>query len=169
MTSAIADETFEDRGNSGRTVVSQAVWFLLHAVFSVLVWGAMMAVVSLFHPGNVAAWTTLTASFLWPLLAGFVLVKIRASDVAALIWLAGMVWFMIVGLWVLDMPTGVGACFHCGAMDKLIFTFFSLDRDSGMLDGQGRFLGTWPAVAMIGYSIGARIAMRGRMPSQDPV
>ncbi len=95
-----------------------------------------------------------------PLLLGFLLVRIRASDVATLVWLAGLVWFMVVGLWILDMPTGPGACYHCGASEKLWFTFFSLDKDSGMIDGQGRFIGTWPAVAMIGYSIGARLAAR---------
>jgi hypothetical protein len=39
-------------------------------------------------------------------------------------------------------------------------TFFSLDQDSGLLDGQGRFLATWPAVAMIGYALGAKLGLR---------
>jgi hypothetical protein len=36
-----------------------------------------------------------------------------------------------------------------------------LHEDRGLLDGQGRFLGTWPAVAMIGYSLGAKIGLAG--------
>ena len=165
-TQPVADVDVQDETNT--KVFAQALWFFLHAIFSVLAWGAMMAVVSLFRPENVPAGATLAASFAWPLIAGYAIVRIRASEVASLVWLAGMVWLMIMGLMVLDMPTGVGACYHCGATDKLVLTFFSLNRDSGMLDGQGRFLGTWPAVAMIGYSIGARIAMRGRTPERLP-
>lgn len=149
----------------GNRVIPQAMWFLLHTVFSLLAWGAMMAIISVFNPEYIAPIITLWLSLAIPLAAGFVMVKIRQSDVATLVWLAGLVWFMIVGLWILDMPTGPGACYHCGASEKLWFTFFSLDRDSGMIDGQGRFLGTWPAVAMIGYSIGARLGTR--TPKQD--
>jgi hypothetical protein len=139
---------------------SQAVWFFLHTLFSLLAWVALMLVITLFHPYSVPAIITLTISCLVPMAAGFIIVKIRSSEVATLTWLAGMVLFMIVALWVLDMPTGPGACFRCGAPQKLWLTFFSLHEDSGMLDGQGRLLGTWPAVAMIGYAIGAKIAMR---------
>jgi hypothetical protein len=69
---------------------------------------------------------------------------------------------MIVGLWILDMPTGPGACYHCGPGDKLWYSFFSLHADSGAADGQARFLGTWPAAAMIGYFLGAQLATLGR-------
>jgi hypothetical protein len=141
---------------------SQALWFFLHSLFALLAWGVMMLIITLTRPDSVPAAVTLALSFIFPLLIGFLLVKMRASDVATLTWLAGLVWFMIVGLWILDMPTGPGSCYHCGAGDKLWLTFFSLNRDSGMVDGQGRFLGTWPAAAMIGYSVGAKLSMRGR-------
>jgi hypothetical protein len=144
----------------GNRVVPQAMWFGLHTIFSLLAWGAMMGVISVFNPESVPPIITLWLSLAVPLFCGFALVRIRQSDVATLVWLAGLVWFMVVGLWILDMPTGPGACYHCGASEKLWFTFFSLDKDSGMIDGQGRFLGTWPAVAMIGYSIGARLGAR---------
>lgn len=141
---------------------SQALWFFLHSLFSLVAWAALMGGITLMHPESVPATLTLALSFIAPLLAGFVLVKIRESDVATLTWLAGLVWFMIVGLWILEMPTGPGDCYRCGPGDRLWYTFFSLHWDSGLIDGQGRFVGTWPAAAMIGYSIGAKFAMRDR-------
>jgi len=149
-------------GLSPSQMFSQALWFFLHSLFALLTWGGMMLIVTLAHPGSVPAAVTLALSLTFPLIVGFLLVKIRASDVATLTWLAGLVWLMIVGLWILDMPTGPGSCYHCGAGDKLWLTFFSLNQDSGMVDGQGRFLGTWPAAAMVGYSVGAKLSMRGR-------
>jgi hypothetical protein len=165
----MATSSIEPIDFGGSKMFSQALWFFLHSLFSLLAWGAVMGVITLFRPDHVPAAVTLLVSVLGPLLAGFILVRSRSSDVATLIWLAGLIWFMIVGLWILDMPTGPGACYHCGAGDKLWLTFFSLTEDSGMIDGQGRFFGTWPAAAMIGYSIGARLAMRGReTPFQEP-
>jgi hypothetical protein len=157
------DTTQAERTNlSGSQMFSQALWFFLHSLFSLLAWGLLMGVITLLHPESVPATLTLGLSVAFPLFVGFILVRIRESDVATLTWLAGLVWFMIVGLWILDMPTGPGACFRCGPGDKLWYTFFSLHWDSGMIDGQGRFVGTWPAAAMVGYSIGAKLAMRGR-------
>jgi len=37
---------------------------------------------------------------------------------------------------------------------------FSIPTPSGLIDDDGPFLGTWPAVALIGYSIGAALALR---------
>ena len=78
------------------------------------------------------------------------------------VWLVGLIWLLIVSLWVLDMPTGPNACFQCGATEKLTRTFFSLPRPSGLIDDNGPFFGTWPAAALLGYSIGARLALRRR-------
>jgi hypothetical protein len=154
----------------GSRMFSQALWFFLHSMFSVLTWAALMFGITLCNPDHIAPVITLSLSLAVPLVVGFIFVRIRSSDVATLTWLAGLIWFMIVGLWILDMPTGPGACYHCGASDKVWLTFFSLTEDSGMIDGQGRFFGTWPVAAMIGYSIGAKLAMRGReMPFQQPL
>ncbi len=156
----------QDLDASGTRMLSQAISFLTHALLALLAWGTFMGgVTALYltgtlHEASLSPLTILLCSFTVPLLAGLLTAKKWPSAVATLTWLAGMVWFMIVGLWVLDMPTGPGACFHCDASQKLWLTFFSLDQDSGMIDGQGRFLGTWPAVAMIGYAFGAKIALR---------
>lgn len=154
---------------NGTEMFAQAMWFLLHSLFSLLAWGVLMVGITLIQPGSMPAMWTLALSTAFPMLAGFVLVKIRDSDVATLTWLAGLVWFMIVGLWILDMPTGPGACYQCYPGDKLWYTFFSFHWDSGMIDGQGRLVGTWPTAAMIGYSIGATFAKRSRQASlQQP-
>ena len=84
---------------------------------------------------------------------------------ATVVWLVGLIWAMIVGLYVLDLPTGPGHCFQCDATDKLTRTFFSLPTPSGLMDDDGPFLGTWPAAALVGYSIGAWLGMR-RRPTQ---
>jgi hypothetical protein len=50
-------------------------------------------------------------------------------------------------------------------MDKLSRTFFSLPDASRLMDDDGPFVGTWPAAALIGYSIGAWLGMRRRVES----
>jgi hypothetical protein len=79
---------------------------------------------------------------------------------AASVWLLGLIWLLIISLWVLDMPTGPNQCFQCDATDKLTRTFFSIPRPSGLIDDDGPFIGTWPAAALVGYSIGAWLAIR---------
>ena len=111
-------------------------------------------------PNFVPPLVTLVVSLVVPLVAGFVIVKIHPSESATLPWMMGLIWWMLCGLHVLDMPTGPMACYHCGATDKLWLTFLSLNADSGLLDGQGRFIATWPAVATIGYSLGAKLGLR---------
>jgi hypothetical protein len=79
---------------------------------------------------------------------------------AVAVWLLGLIWFLIISLWILDMPTGPAACFQCGAVDKLTRTFFSLPSPSGLIDDDGPFIATWPAAALVGYAIGAKLALR---------
>ena len=76
--------------------------------------------------------------------------------------LVGLIWILIVSLWILDMPTGSNACLQCGATEKLTRTFLSLPRPSGLIDNDGPFLGTWPTAALFGYSIGAWLGLRRR-------
>jgi hypothetical protein len=143
-------------------LVNQAIWFFIHVLASLVIWGVTMtAITVILHPTLVDPAITLALAFCVPLLVALVGARIRPSESSTLTWFAGVIWFMIWGLYVLDMPTGPTACYHCGATAKLWLTFLSFTQDSGLLDGQGRFLATWPAVAMIGYSIGARIGLAG--------
>jgi hypothetical protein len=105
---------------------------------------------------------TLAASFVIPFLVGNIFTRIKQNDMAPYTWLIGLIWFLIICLWILDMPTGPNQCYHCDASQKIYLTFFSLNEDSGLIDGQGRFVGTWPAVAFIGYGIGSGFALKRR-------
>ena len=89
------------------------------------------------------------------MIAGNLVARFRRDEMATHVWLVGLIWLLIVSLWVLDMPTGPNACYQCGATEKLTRTFFSLPRPSGLIDDNGPFFGTWPAAALLGYSVGA--------------
>lgn len=142
-------------------ILHQAWSFLVHMVLSLGAWALALFAISLFRPWFVPPAATLALSFAVPLAVGYLVVRVHPSESATLPWMMGLIWFMLWGLHVLDMPTGPMACYHCGATEKLWLTFLSLHADSGLLDGQGRFLATWPAVATIGYSLGAKVGLRG--------
>lgn len=157
----MSTQSVEIMGPKEARFAYQAASFLVHLLLAVLVWLLVMLCITLTHPQFVPPQITLMVSFLVPLAAGWIAGKVRPSESATLTWMAGLIWFLLWGLHVLDMPTGPMACYHCGATEKLWLTFFSLQHDSGLLDGQGRFIATWPAAAMIGYSLGARLGLRG--------
>ena len=112
------------------------------------------------NPAGVPQIIILVLSLGVPLGVGFFVTRLRQEDIATSVWLVGLIWLLIISLWILDMPTGPNECFHCDATEKLTRTFFSLPKPSGLIDNDGPFLGTWPAAALLGYSIGARISLR---------
>jgi hypothetical protein len=112
------------------------------------------------NPVGVPQSVILLLSIAVPLAVGFAVAKIHPSEMATAVWLIGFIWVMIVGLYVLDLPTGPDHCFQCTATEKLSRTFFTLPEPSGLMDDDGPFIGTWPAAALVGYSIGAWLAMR---------
>lgn len=140
----------------------QALWVLIHTLVAIGSWGAMMLLITLGRPQSVPVIATLGLSFFTPLVVGYIFTRIKQNDMGPHTWLVGLIWFLIICLWILDMPTGPNQCYHCDASQKLYLTFFSLTEDSGLIDGQGRFVGTWPAAAFIGYGIGASLALRRR-------
>src|SRR5215469_9326435 len=115
----------------------QAISFALHTILAVGAWIILM-------------------------MAGNIVARFRRDEMALHVWLVGLIWLLIMSLWVLDMPTGPNACYQCGATEKLLRTFFSLPRPSGLIDDNGPFFATWPAAALLGYSLGARMAIRRR-------
>jgi hypothetical protein len=114
------------------------------------------------NPRGIPQIMILLLSLFVPLVVGHVVNRLRQDELAPLVWLIGLIWILIVSLWILDMPTGPNQCFQCDATEKLTRTFFSLPRPSGLIDNDGPFLGTWPAAALIGYAIGARLALHRR-------
>lgn len=152
----------EDEQRKEITLGRQARSFFGHALLALCVWFALMLVGYMVNPQNVPQTAILTASILVPLLVGLAVNRSRQSDMATAIWLLGVIWFMIVALWVVDMPTAPNQCFQCTLGEKLSRTFLSLPSPSGLIDDDGPFLGTWPAAALIGYAIGARLALKDR-------
>ena len=53
-----------------------------------------------------------------PLVVGLIVAKIHPSEMATAVWLVGLIWVMIVSLYVLDLPTGPDRCFQCSATEK---------------------------------------------------
>jgi hypothetical protein len=140
----------------------QAVSVLLHTFLALLAWGALMAVGYASNSPQVSQGLILLFSIAVPLVAGYFINRYRKDELAPTVWLIGLIWFLIIALWVLDMPTSPNECFQCDATDKITRTFFSLPSPSGLIDNDGPFLATWPAAALIGYSIGAGFALKRR-------
>jgi hypothetical protein len=156
---------------SGQTIreapslARQAFSFFLHTLLALASWIALMLIGYAVNPAGISQSVILVLSMAVPLIVGLIVARIRPSEMATIVWLVGFIWLMIVGLYVLDLPTGPGRCFQCGAMEKLSRTFFSLPDASGLMDDDGPFIGTWPAAALVGYSIGAWVGMRRRAES----
>ncbi len=146
--------------DSAAKLKRQSVRFVVHSLLALGSWFALMLVGYAANPTGVPQWAILALSAAVPLCAGFVVNRRQQDTVAEAVWLFGLVWLLIIALWILDMPTGPYQCFHCGAAEKLSRTFFSLPQPSGLIDDDGPFLGTWPSAALVGYSIGARLAIR---------
>jgi hypothetical protein len=140
----------------------QALWFFIHSVLAIASWLGLMWVGYIVNPAAVPQTVILFMSIVVPLAVGGLVTRFRQDDMAPLVWLVGLIWLLIVSLWVLDMPTGPNQCFQCGATEKLARTFFSLPKPSGLIDNDGPFLGTWPAAALLGYAVGARLALKKR-------
>ena len=98
-------------------------------------------------------------AFLVPMFGGFVLARRHRNDIASYVWISGLVIFSITCVWVLDLPTGNGLCENCGAVEKLSRTFFTFTHGSGLMAGDGLFIGTWIPLSMIGYAIGSRFTL----------
>jgi FtsH-binding integral membrane protein len=151
-----------DEEQNASRLSRQAVSFFAHTLLALGSWLALMFVGYALNPSAIPQPFILILSMLVPLLVGFIVTRFRQDEIATSVWLVGLIWVLIVSLWILDMPTGPNACAQCDATEKLTRTFFSLPRPSGLIDNDGPFIGTWPAAALIGYALGARFALRRR-------
>lgn len=139
---------------------TQALSFFLHTLLALASWIALMLLGYAVNPVGVPQVVILLMSAAVPLLVGFLVARIHPTEMATLVWLLGVIWFLIICLWVLNMPTAPNQCLQCEATEKLTRTFFSWPGPSGLIDNDGPFIGTWPAVALFGYSIGAKLGFR---------
>jgi hypothetical protein len=146
-------------------LAEQALWVLIHTLLAAGTWATMMLLITFAKPESLPVMVTLALSFMIPFIVGNIITRIKQNDMAPYTWLIGLIWFLIICLWILDMPTGPNQCYHCDASQKIYLTFFSPSEDSGLIDNEGRFVGTWPAAAFIGYGIGSRFALRRKRVS----
>ena len=98
----------------------------MHTILALGSWLTLMMVGYALNPPNVPQPLILLLSILIPLALGFVVTHFRQDDMATVVWLLGLVWLMIVALWIVDMPTRPNECFQCGLTEKLTRTFFSI-------------------------------------------
>jgi hypothetical protein len=150
------------RDQKAPTLASQTKSFFLHSLLALAAWAALMILGYAVNPVGIPQWVILLLSFAVPLVVGLIVAIIHPSEMATAVWFVGFIWAMIVGLYILGLPIGPDHCFQCTATEKLSRTFFSLPNPSGLIDDDGPFIGTWPAAALVGYSIGAWLAKRRR-------
>jgi hypothetical protein len=141
----------------------EAFLFFTHTLVAVIFLAITIGVMSLNHPdpdspapkqlGTILA-------FLVPMFGSFLLARIHHNNVASYVWVSGLVFFAIVCVRVLDLPTGNGLCENCGAAEKLWRTFFTVEQGSGLMGGDGLLIGTWIPLSMIGYALGAKLAIK---------
>jgi hypothetical protein len=140
----------------------EALWFCFHTLIAVAMLALVVVAMSLTRPDPNALAPKIVGTvlaFLVPLACGFLVAQRRQNSIAPHVWISGLLTFSVVSVWVLDLPTGKGLCDKCGAVEKLWRTFFDINHGSGLMAGDGLFIGTWIPLAMIGYAVGARYGL----------
>jgi hypothetical protein len=148
-------------------LTSQAGSFVLHVLLALGTWLGLMFVGYILNPPSASQWAILALSLLLPALSGYIVSRFWQSEMATVIWLLGVMWILVFCLWLLDVPTGPGLCDHCEASERIARTLFSFPAPSGLIDNNGPFFATWPAGALIGYSIGAMFARKNLKSEQE--
>ena len=162
----MADELDAYQGKSVGELGWEAGWFVLHTLIAIAILALILFGGMALHASPDTASPKMVGTFLailLPFLVGYVIAKLRHDFVARNVWISGLLLFAIVCVWVLDLPTGNGLCEHCGAMDKLTRTFFSIDNGSGLAGGWGLVLGAWLPLSLLFYALGAHLGL-GREP-----
>ena len=160
----MADLMMDDVDRGSEKLSSQVVSFFFHSMVALVAWVALMLVGYVLNPASVSQMVILFLSILVPLIVGYFVTRVKPNEMAGHVWLLGLILVLIVSLWILDMPTGPNACLGCSATDKLTRTLFSIPSPSGLIDNNGPLFATWPAAALLGYSIGAKLALRRVKP-----
>jgi hypothetical protein len=155
-------ESVEIRGNkSTNDLVREAGWFVLHSLLAVLSLVVLLAVFWVARPDPDSQTPKMLCTglaFLIPAIAGYIMARVHPDGIAGYVWISGALFFGVVCVYVLDLPTGPGLCEHCTLTERLFRTFFSLGHNSGMLGGDGVLIGAWIPLSIIGYAIGAAVS-----------
>jgi hypothetical protein len=147
-------------------LAGQALSLSLHAFLALGTWVGLMFVGYAFNPQGISQSFILLLSVLVPMATGYIVSRFWQNEMATVIAFLGVIWVLLFCIWVLDLPTGPNMCDQCAATERLARTLFSFPSPSGLLDNNGPIFATWPAAALIGYSIGSKLAMRKR-PTDD--
>lgn len=154
----------EIRGNKQLSDLGrEAGLFVLHTALAVLSLGLVVGAITLARPTAdtvMPIYLCTALSFLVPMMIGFLIVRFKQDQIAQYVWIAALVFFSLLCVWVLDLPTGNGLCNDCGAVEKLWRTFFSIEKGSGLMAGDGILMGTWVPMCMFGYAVGAKLAYK---------
>jgi hypothetical protein len=152
------------KGKSIGDLGREGLWFAIHTLLAAVFLALVVFGMSVANAPDTTAGKVVGAvlCFLVPLVGGFLIAKIQGYYVAGYVWISGLLLFAAVCVWVLDLPTGPGLCEQCGAVDKLVRTFFDVDHGSGLLGGDGFLVGTLLPLSMIGYAFGAKLALSAR-------
>jgi hypothetical protein len=145
---------------SPEQILSQIGSFFAQIIISLVVYVALCFVLNLINPVDMPKLLITFLVFAVAFVAAFLIHMGGRRTEAPAIWIAGVVWLLMVTVYVLELPTGPGKCEYCTAVQKISLTLFDMFQGSNLLNGDGRLIGTWPALAMIGHSIGASYALR---------
>ena len=137
---------------------SQALSCFLHTLLALGTWVGLMFAGYALNPQGVSQPLILVLSMVVPMVTGYIVSRFWRSEMATVVALLGVIWVLLFCIWLLDLPTGPNMCDQCAATERLSRTLFSFPSPSGLLDDNGPFFATWPAAALIGYSIGAMFA-----------
>lgn len=150
------------QGKSIGELGREAARFALHTALAIFFLFLAIGLFTLTHPSPDAPgpkYIGTLLAFLFPLLAGFLIARIRQNDTACYVWISGLLIFAIACVWVIDLPTGPGLCDRCLVVDRLHRTFFDIDNGSGLLGGQGLMVGAWIPLSLFGYALGAKFGL----------
>ena len=139
----------------------EAVWFAVHTFLAAFILAAVVIVMIMARAPETTGSKIVGAvlAFLVPMVGGFIIARIQGNPVARYVWISGLLLFAAVCVTVLDLPTGPGLCEACGAVDKLVRTFFDIEHGSGLMGGDGFLIGSLLPLSMFGYAFGARLAL----------
>ncbi len=153
-------EISHEKTTGGRA--REAACFFAHTLVAAILLAIAIGVISLNDPDPDSITPRLLGTvlaFLVPLTGGFLLARIHHNRIAGQVWICGLIIFSLACFSVIGLPTGRGLCEICGPGEKLWRTFFTLNRGSGLMGGDGLLIGTWAPLSMIGYAIGAKLGI----------
>ncbi len=162
----MANTMMDEVDVSSEKLSGQVASFFLHAIVALAAWAALMLAGYVLNPASASQLVILILSLLVPGIVGFFVVRAKPNEMAGHIWLLGLILMLVIALWLLDMPTGPNACLGCTATEKLTRSLFSIPSPSGLIDDNGPLFATWPAAALLGYSIAAKLALRSVKPAK---